>query len=336
MNGVWRGTVAEIGGRPYLSTAIPLISHRDSEADWLAARRKGIGASEIASVCGVPGAFSSPFALWWAKRLGWDTERSFAMKVGSMLEPLIGELFADEHPGVRLVRPGARLYQHPKYPWMLASPDFLAIEDCQVCSTTGWVIDAPCPNCGGLGYWIKPVEAKSDQGKDWKGEPPPKHQMQLWQQMLVFGNAPGGWLIRLNGKRLSAYEIDPDQGAADLIIHDGTLFADSLRTGLAPDVDGTEATSDALKRLYPPVAEDDPRADMQLGDDLIDEFRDAYEARADANARFAVARNRIRAMIGDSHWVRDGRGERVIEHRKYKKDGYTVGTHEVDEIRKAW
>lgn len=354
-----RHVAAELGGRQYMTTAVPLVAHDADDAEWLGIRRAGIGASEIASVCRVPGAFTSPFALWWAKRLGWETQRTLAMHIGTKLEPVIGELFAEEHPGVRLVRPAFRLYRHPTLTWMLASPDFLAVEDCGMCFGTGldggpstgpndpsdpvqvqaWAAKLPhslaCTNCEGEGGWVEPVECKSDEGRDWKGEPPPKHEMQLWQQELVFG-ARRGWLVRLNAKRLSAYQVDLDQGAADLIVTDGQLFADALKTGIQPDVDGHQETENALRRLYPPVADDDAAADVVLPPAFVAQFMAAWEAREDALAEFAVARNRIRYAMADARWAVGPGGEKLIEHRKYKKGGYEVQAHEVDEIRKAW
>lgn len=339
-----RHVAAEDGGRTYLTQAVPVIGWEPDDVAWLAARRDGIGASEIASVAQVPGAFSSPFALWWAKRLGWDTERTFAMKVGTALEPIIGQLFMDEYPGVRLVRPAARLYRHPEWSWMLASPDFLAVEGCGLCMGTGlYGIDpssdtpaATCQNCAGEGGWVEPVECKSDEGRKWV-EPPPKHQLQTAQQMLVFGSARGH-LVRLSGKKLSAYLIDEDTAMTDTIMSAGAWFADCMATGTAPALDGSDATEAALQRLFPPgdYPDEDPAAERVLPVELIGEFMAAHEKRQRALERFALARNRVRAAMLDARYGVGPDGARVIEHRKYKKGAYQVGAAEVDEIRKAW
>lgn len=320
----------------FMSTAVPVIGHDAPESEWLTARRAGIGASEIASVCRVPGAFSSPFALWWAKTSGWDTERTFAMRVGQVLEEPIGQLFAEEHPGLTIVRPLHRLYRHPVHAWMLASPDFLAVCLCEVCAGRGWLIDAGCPNCGGQGGWVEPVEAKSDQGKDWKGSPPVKHLMQLWQQRLVFG-APRGHLVRLAGKKLTAYVADPDEAVDELIVSAGAAFAECLASGVAPPVDGHDATEEALQRLFPPVDDDKaPAASVDLPADLLAKFQAAWHNRNAALDEFAVVRNEMRLHIAEARFGLDAAGETVIEHRRYKKGGYEVAPHEVDEIRKAW
>lgn len=332
----------------FLSTAVPVIGHDAPEQEWLAARRAGIGASEIASVLRVPGAFTSPFALWWSKRMSWDTERTFAMRVGQVLEEPIGQLFAEEHPGLTVVRPLHRLYRHPEHEWMLASPDFLAVEQCGVCMGTGFYlerdhatddlrrVEGRCDNCDGVGGWVEPVEAKSDQGKDWKGQPPVKHLMQLWQQRLVFGS-PRGHLVRLSGKKLTAYVAEPDADVDAAIIAGGQWFAGCLASGTAPDVDGHDATEDTLRRLYPPVNDDEsPAATTAVPLDLLGKFQAAWEARNAALDEFAAVRNEMRLHIGEARFGVDPADRVVIEHRRYKKDGYEVGAHEVDEIRKAW
>lgn len=342
--------VARHGAQAFMSTAVPVIGHDAPESEWLAARRAGIGASEIASVCNVPGAFSSPFALWWAKRLGWETERTLAMRVGQLLEEPIGILFAEQYPGITLVRPLDRLYRHPDHAWMLASPDFLAVEECGVCmgrgyrfpvypgqgGTSGPMEQFVCDNCSGAGGWIEPVECKSDEGKDWGDTPPLKHVMQTWQQGRVFG-ARRGHLVRLAAKRLSAYIVDPDDGAWAEIVALGAAFAARVESGEAPDVDGHDATEDALRRLFPaPVEPTDPRAEVTVRQMLLAEFRAAHEARATANARFDEVRNRVREAMGDARFAVDLDGRRSVEHRQYKRSGYVVAPTVIDEIRKAW
>lgn len=322
----------------FLSTAVPVIGHDAPEHEWLAARRQGIGASEIASVLRVPGAFTSPFGLWWSKRMAWDTERTLAMRIGQLLEEPIGQLFAEEHPGLTIVRPLHRLYRHPEHEWMLASPDFLAVEQCGVCMGTGVYLgeESGCGNCDGIGGWVEPVEAKSDQGKDWKGQPPVKHLMQLAQQRLVFGS-PRGHLVRLSGKKLTAYVADPDAEVDAAIIAGGAWFAGCLASGTAPDVDGHDATEETLQRLYPPVDDDEsPAATTAVPLDLLGRFQAAWYARNEALDRFAVVRNEMRLLMGTARFGVDPADRVVIEHRRYKKAGYEVGAHEVDEIRKAW
>lgn len=65
-------------------------------AQWLDARTKGIGASEVASVVGL-NPWETPYQLWRRKR-GMDAPQpeNFAMKAGHYLEDAVAKFFADE------------------------------------------------------------------------------------------------------------------------------------------------------------------------------------------------------------------------------------------------
>lgn len=339
-----RFEAATVDGVPYLSDAVPLVGWDEGDDEWLRLRRAGIGASEIASVCAVPGAFSSPYALYWAKTLAWENDRTFAMRVGQALEAPIAELFAEEHPEFRLVRPAARLFGSVEHRWMLASPDYVAVVTCDVCRGTGRAVDMEgvnigdgwCGTCAGAGAWLEPVECKSDEGKSWGDTPPLKHVMQVWQQMMVLG-APRGHLVRLSGKRLSAYIVEPDPAAWEQMIVAGDWFMACRRDSAPPDVDGTDATADALRRLFPaPLPDDNPWRNVEVSEDLLAQYRTAWENRQRALDEFAHVQNRMRLTMGEARYAVDTAGNRWVERRQYKRAGYVVGPMEIDEIRKAW
>lgn len=76
-----------------LGTATAELMARPSEAEWLAARRLGIGASEAAIALGVA-PYGSPHELWLRKLGRWpDVEQSEAMELGLLLEDDVAELY---------------------------------------------------------------------------------------------------------------------------------------------------------------------------------------------------------------------------------------------------
>src|SRR5262245_52949583 len=89
------------GGGDVTVTLAPDIDR----AAWLEARRKGIGASEIAAVLGIS-PWESPFSLYWRKVNGWDYEPSSEMEWGTRLEPVIAEKYANNHAGVYDIESG--------------------------------------------------------------------------------------------------------------------------------------------------------------------------------------------------------------------------------------
>ena len=85
-----------------------IVEHA-TEADWLADRQSGIGASESASVFGCGYAGTSPMTVWASKVKGYRTEFSpdqlRRMNRGKKLEPIIADEFAEE-TGLEVIDPG--------------------------------------------------------------------------------------------------------------------------------------------------------------------------------------------------------------------------------------
>lgn len=102
--------------------ALRLISTKDLTHDnWLDYRRKGLGGSDIAAICGMS-RYKSPMEVYLDK-LGEipSLEDNPKMKAGRMLEPVIAEWFAEE-TGMKVQRQNS-IFQHKEYPFMLANID---------------------------------------------------------------------------------------------------------------------------------------------------------------------------------------------------------------------
>ena len=96
-----------------------------SRDEWLAYRRKGIGGSDASAVLGI-----SPFRtardLYFDKLnivTADDGGNWVAMEMGNLLEDLVARIFAKK-TGLRIFQRKV-MYQHPRYPWMLADLDYL-------------------------------------------------------------------------------------------------------------------------------------------------------------------------------------------------------------------
>ena len=96
----------------------------DSDEDWLAERRKGIGGSDVAAIMGLS-AYSTPYQVWLDKTQGIheDISEKPAIMWGNILEPVVGEHYMDCHPDrhVRRVNAIARSIERP---WAQASLDY--------------------------------------------------------------------------------------------------------------------------------------------------------------------------------------------------------------------
>lgn len=323
-----RKAVARFGTSPR-TAAIPLLPAKADEADWLAARRRDgdggwrIGASELAAVLGIS-PHASPFSLWWSKQDSWvQPETTRQQSIGHLLEPLIGQLWAEEHPEMLLCRPGFALFGQPyEHRWLVCTPDFLAVRADDLADRVR----------------VEPVECKSDDGgKGWgtpgTGEVPAHHRVQVYVQCEVFG-ARRGHLMRLAGKRPTAYVLPYDDAArAEMAkwLEAGRRFVGSLEAGEPPEPDGHEATTRALTELNPAYVEGSTRL---LPAALIGEYRRLHTLLDNVKRQYEAAQNRVRQTLGDAQIGIDPAGNQVVKRLVYKRRGYEVGPSMVDQLRR--
>jgi putative phage-type endonuclease len=289
------------------TTSAPLLIKTGTEAEWLAARRQGVTASEIAVVMGLS-PYDSPFALYHRKRGDLpETEDTDAMERGRILEPYIADRFAKLHPEFTVMGDGRALYAHPDRPWQMATPDRLACE-------REWG-DLPDP--------VAVLETKTDAGGDdqWGDDGtdqiPVHYRCQVLWQMDVLGvTAAYVACLAMRSWKLRVYELTMDGPAeADLKIMRDTAecFLDDIRDGRAPDVDWRPQTAAALKHLNPKIEQ----VDVTIGRQLSRSYRAAIRREAEAAQRKKLMTNRVLQAIGT--------GRRAIE----AGTGHVIATRSV-------
>lgn len=243
-------------------TGVEILPYDAPKDEWLAARRLGIGASEIAAVMGIS-PWESPFSLWWKKRNGWETAASGEMSTGTFLEPTIAawfEEYGDPNENL-LIRP-AGLFAHPERPWQLATPDRLLMlrTACGSCDGDGTYTSGRltflCPDCAGL---LGPLSALLEckwVAQSWDGwgiegsdDIPVHYRAQcLWQldvmgvdEVLLCALGPGGFRV---------YRVRRDEKDLAGMRELGRRFMASLEANEPPDVDDHSATLPILRRLH--------------------------------------------------------------------------------------
>jgi putative phage-type endonuclease len=94
----------------------------ETKQEWLKARSKGIGGSEITAVMGLD-PYKTPYQLWEQKtgRISSFEGNKFT-KAGNYLEPVIAQMFQDE-TGLEVYVPKTEHWTHPDYPHLLGTPD---------------------------------------------------------------------------------------------------------------------------------------------------------------------------------------------------------------------
>ena len=93
-----------------------------NQEQWLKARSKGIGGSEITSVMGLD-PYRTPYALWEQKTgRAPDFGGNKYTEMGNYLEPIVAKMFEDKS-GFEVYVPKQEHWQHPQYPHLLGTPD---------------------------------------------------------------------------------------------------------------------------------------------------------------------------------------------------------------------
>jgi putative phage-type endonuclease len=287
-----------------------------TEAEWLAARAKGITASEVAIVMGLaPAEWASPFSLYHQK-LGDlpEPEDSISLRVGRHMESLVCDLFAERHDEFELIGDGRMLYAHPDRPWQMATPDRV------VCDVRFDFDDAVGAVEDYEPYAV--LEAKTSAtydgwGEDGSDEIPVHYRCQVLQQCDVMG--VGNWYVAclfLPSRKLCVYEgvIDADaEHDLKLMREEAELFWSRLARCDEPEVDWRPATTAALKTLNAGLEQ----RDVTVGAQLAKSYRAAVRRADEADQRKKLMTNRMLQAIGTGRRALDPAGKPVATRSVY-------------------
>lgn len=282
-----------------------LVDTGGTEAGWLAARRQGITASEIAVVMGLS-PYDSPFALWHRKRGDLpEIEDSDILERGRILEPYIADKFQASHQDLYIVGDGRELYAHPCRPWQMATPDRLVHDRYPVGYEPIAVLECKT-DAGGDGW--------GDEGTD---EIPVHYRCQVLWQMDVLGvQAAYVACLSMRSWKLRVYELTIDMHAAGDLALMRHCAQEFLNRPDPPGPDWRLATTDALKRLHPSLED----RDAVVGVRTAISYRAACRRYKEAERRKNEMTNRLRAEMGSAA-------------RAVTRHGDTVATRQVYEVR---
>jgi putative phage-type endonuclease len=286
-----------------------------NRADWLAARRSGIGASESAALFGLS-PYQSRFSLWLIKSgrvPEWEPEGDVAERLrwGQLLEGPI----ADEHA----LRTGRKLWrfssfciaQHPQLPCMFATPD-------------GFIIEAPDRRALGLAeegtLQIKNTANVFDPD-GWSAGVPQHVQIQVQHELAVTGRDYATVATLAMGNKLMTWDVPRMDGFIEELQIQVETFWESVQSGQEPEVDGHPRTLEALKRLHPK----DNGCVVNLPGGALeawDQLRAAKEAGKAAERLQAVAEARVKAWLGPNTFGVLPDGTR-LSYKTIDNPGYT-------------
>jgi putative phage-type endonuclease len=273
------------------------MSDQANREAWLAWRRSGLSATDVAGVLGLS-PYASPYAVW-ADKAGLlpDIEVTDAMEFGTRAEPMLAEWFHDR-TGLYVL--GEQTWcTHPSERWMLATVD-------------GFVSESPA---GSIGAALGGAEFKTttDTAAEWNEAIPDHIACQVQWQMAATG-LPVTYLATLHlGFRVEfrVREVVRDEADIEALVGAcSTFWHEHCLTGVPPATDGSEATTEALRAAFPGDTElDAVTATPELVGArwrILSNEEQVKICLADIDAD----KNLIRAALGDHTALTDGVDEK--------------------------
>lgn len=287
--------------------------------EWLAARRHFIGASETAALFGEGYADQTPVTIWESKVTGTadelDDER---LQTGQDLEPGLRQIFARKMKLPCVAMPPYTVHYHPQFPWIGATLD----------AKTDPLVE---------GDEFSPVELKNVgyfNREDWEDEPPLKFQIQVQHQLAVTGTKAAYLLGLIGGNEVVIKEIRRNERFIEAMIAKINTFWRYVTTQQLPLVDGSDATSRALGRIYSKKHDGFAKLLPAEAADWAQKLEQAKAARAAADEEVTAYSNFLKAAIGEAEYG-DIPGVGRYSYKVVQRPGYWVNPTTYPVLRKV-
>ncbi len=249
-----------------------------SHEEWLEFRKKGIGGSDVAAVCGLS-KWKSPMAVWLEKTGQIEPEPAGeAAYWGTVMEPIIRNEFRSR-TGFK-VKELKAILQHKRFPFMLANLD-------------GIVID---PERGEGIFEAK--TAGSNMVSEWETSIPDQYALQVQHYLAVSGLNFVYVVALIGGNHFIWRLIERDEAVIDLIIQIESRFWRLVETKIPPEIDGSKASVELLNRLYP----NGTKSSIDLPVEALDYINQYEEAQKEEKRIVEIkdlAANKLKALLKD-------------------------------------
>lgn len=263
-----------------------------SHEEWLALRKETIGGSEISAILGL-NPFQSAYSLW-CERTGRTApfDGNLRTRIGTALEDTVAKLF-EETSGYKVQRTNF-IWYNSDYPHMHASPDRLCVSR-------------------RAGLEIKTTSAFN--GDQFRGEEfPAQYYAQAVQYMAILEYTQWFIAVLIGNHDFKIYQLTtnpniprPEWVSGRLVVEPGELealrtaavsFWKCLEEDVAPGLDGSEATTEALEEIFSEASEPEPMTFFGR-EGLVDEWFDIIKKTKDLDARKQEIKNILCADMGN-------------------------------------
>lgn len=286
---------------------------------WLEERRKGIGASDAAAVCGAT-PWRTPLEVYLDKTGQLvDKPMNAAQRIGLLLEPAVSQLYEDA-TGRKLVIPVASQVCKD-HPIIRANPDRMT-ED------------------GAINVQLKTAGFRTDEwGETGTDEVPMHYLIQVQHEMIVTGQQISHLAVLfLQNRDFAYYVIEPyKQLQADIIAIEEDFWRDFVEKNIPPEPTWKHPTTlDLIRRYYRKVA------GGEVGELAADstaafvmmcaEYKACGEAMTKMKAQQDEIKSRLLWEMKELAMLKIGT-EFVVTRKEIKKEAYLVAASKYIDVR---
>ena len=292
-------------------TMIMTAAEIENREAWLKVRNDSIGGSEAAAIVGM-NPWKSAYTLWLEKTgqsQQEDISDNECVHFGTILEQVVADEFC-RREGKKARKCG--LFRSNKYPFMTASFDRLLVGE-----------DA--------GLECKTSNAFKREEWD-EGEIPPNYYVQCQHYMLVSGLPRWYIACLIGGNHFVSWVVERNDDDIAALEQAEIAFWDKVQRHIMPEVDGSESSTDSLKKMYK-GGQAEPVMLPQESMDLLKRLDELKALKADIDFQTKDIQNKLCAMLGDNEIgiIGEGDNERkvtwktvngrvTIDSKKLKKD----------------
>jgi putative phage-type endonuclease len=249
-----------------------------SREEWLKFRNKGIGGSDASVILGF-NKYKSPLQLFLEKTGQIEPEEAGESAYwGNVLEDVVAKEFSIR-TRLKVKRKNAIL-QHPEYPFILANVDRLIVGE-----RTGL-------ECKTASEYLK--------GEWVDDEIPAQYLIQCQHYMLATGYQSWWIAVLIGGNKFIYKKIERDEEIIHYLIQEEKNFWENhVLANIPPMVDGSEASTNLLKSLYPTAIEGTEINLPLESDTIIQELEETKAELKIAKKRVSELENRLKEMLKD-------------------------------------
>lgn len=212
-----------------------------SHEQWLEARRNGIGGSDVSAIAGL-NKWKSPVAVYLDKvgQSPLEDKTGEAAYWGNVMEDIVAQEFS-VRTGLKVRRRNAIL-KHPEHDFMFANVDRLII---------------------GKREGLECKTASEFLKGEWEAEEiPAAYLLQIQHYMAVTGYKAWHIAVLIGGNKFIHKKVDRDDELINYIIQiEKDFWENHVLKEVPPSFDGSDASVDLLKALYP---ESEPESEINL------------------------------------------------------------------------